>query len=55
MILIYAHLMLSFYILGRWEERFDKLGWKDHIIIWLWLPVIVAFLSSLLAKKVLGD
>lgn len=55
MIFIYWHIALSFYLLGRAEGRGEELKTIDHMIIWLWLPVIVAFLSIILAKKVFGD
>ncbi|WP_447885100.1 MFS transporter permease [Serratia fonticola] len=49
------YLMISAYLLGRHESGKGKADKIDLLIILFWLPVAIAFLSSLLAKKVLGD
>lgn len=52
---MWLYLLVSAYLLGREEEKNSKQKLMDYLIILLWLPAIATYLSSLLAKKVLGD
>jgi hypothetical protein len=51
-----GYIFVAGYIVGFYErENYDGATWFDWLYAALWLPFIISYLSSALAKKVIGD
>ncbi|KFB89674.1 hypothetical protein CR62_16530 [Serratia grimesii] len=51
-----GYIFVSGYIVGFYErENYGGATWLDWLYAALWLPFIISYLSSALAKKVIGD
>ncbi|HID9280256.1 TPA: hypothetical protein ACXIZC_002832 [Serratia marcescens] len=51
-----GYIFVSGYIVGFYErENYGGATWLDWLYAALWLPFFLSYLSSVLAKKVLGE
>ncbi len=51
-----GYIFVAGYIVGFYErENYGGATWFDWLFAALWLPFILSYFSSVLAKKVIGD
>lgn len=51
-----GYIFVAGYIVGFYErENYGGATWFDWLYAALWLPFLLSYLSSVLAKKVLGE